>query len=61
MKNTKYYQLREDFLPIGFFPIAQNDDPGAGATFVLRITGSVGEAMGDVRAAVAQVNSTIGD
>ncbi len=60
VKNTKYYQLREDFLPIGFFPIAQNDDPGAGATFVLRITGSVGEVMGHVRPAVAQVNSTIG-
>jgi ABC-type antimicrobial peptide transport system permease subunit len=60
VKNTKYYQLREDFLPIGFFPIAQNDDPGAGATFVLRITGSVGEVMNHVRQAVSQVNSTIG-
>ena len=60
VKNTKYYQLREDFLPIGFFPIAQNDDPGAGATFVLRITGSVGEVMGHVRTAVAEVNPAIG-
>src|SRR5262245_20274950 len=56
VKNTKYYQLREDFLPIGFFPVAQNDDPGAGATFVLRITGSVGEVMGHVRTAVAEIN-----
>ena len=23
VKNTKYYELREDFLPIGFFPVAQ--------------------------------------
>jgi putative ABC transport system permease protein len=60
VKNTKYYQLREDFLPIGFFPTAQNDDPGAGATFVLRITGSVGEVMGHVRTAVAEVNPAIG-
>ena len=60
VKNTKYYQLREDFLPIGFFPVAQNDDPGAGATFVLRITGSVGEVMGHVRTAVAEVNPAIG-
>ena len=29
VKNTKYYQLREDFLPIGFFPVAQDDDPGS--------------------------------
>jgi hypothetical protein len=60
VKNTKYYQLREDFLPIGFFPVAQNEDPGAGATFVLRITGSVGEVMGHVRTAVAEVNPAIG-
>jgi putative ABC transport system permease protein len=59
VKNTKYYQLREDFLPIGFFPVAQDDDPGAGATFVLRITGSVGEVMGHVRRAVAEVNPAI--
>lgn len=60
VKNTKYYQLREDFLPIGFFPIAQNDDPGAGATFVLRTTGSVGEVMRNVKAAVAEVSPAIG-
>src|SRR4029077_8394157 len=40
VKNTKYYELREDFLPIGFFPILQDDDPGPGATFVLRVFGS---------------------
>ena len=25
VKNTKYYQLREDFMPVAFFPIAQVD------------------------------------
>ena len=60
VRNTKYYQLREDFLPIGFFPVAQNDDPRAGVRFVLRVTGSVGEVMRQVKTAVAEVNPGIG-
>ncbi len=28
VRNTKYYELREDFIPIGFFPIAQDENPG---------------------------------
>jgi hypothetical protein len=28
VKNTKYYELREDFWPIGFLSIAQDDDSG---------------------------------
>ena len=32
VKNTKYYELREDSCRSDFFPIAQDDDPGAGAT-----------------------------
>jgi hypothetical protein len=27
VKNTKYYELREDFRPQGFFPTSQDDDP----------------------------------
>jgi len=60
VKNTKYYEVREDFLPIGFFPIAQDDDPGAGVTFVLRTSGSLGEVMGNVKTAVAEVSPAIG-
>jgi predicted permease len=60
VKNTKYNQIREDFRPIGFFPIAQNEDPGTGATFVLRITGSVGDVMDHVKAAVAEISPAIG-
>jgi putative ABC transport system permease protein len=60
VKNTKYYEVREDFLPIGFFPIAQDDDPGAGVTFVLRASGSLGEVMGNVKTAVAEVSPAIG-
>jgi predicted permease len=60
VENTKYYQLREDFMPIGFFPIAQGDDPWASATFVLRSTGPVGQMMSNVKAAVAEVSPAIG-
>jgi ABC-type antimicrobial peptide transport system permease subunit len=60
VKNTKYYELREDFLPIGFFPILQDDDPGPGATFVLRVFGSPGGLMNSVKTAVTTVNPAIG-
>ncbi len=60
VRNTKYYELREDAVPIGFFPIAQDDDPGTGTTFVVRMAGSVGQVMNGVKAAIAEVNPAIG-
>jgi putative ABC transport system permease protein len=60
VKNTKYYELREEFIPIGFLPIAQDDDPGTGATFVLRVQGSPGQVMKSVKTAVAEVSPAIG-
>ena len=59
VKNTKYYELKEDFVPIAFFPMAQDDDPGASATFVLRTRGSVGVVMREVKSAVAEVSPAI--
>jgi putative ABC transport system permease protein len=60
VKNTKYYELREDFKPIGFVPIAQDDDPGPGATFVLRMAGSPGALMSAVKTSVASVSPAMG-
>src|SRR5262249_28982342 len=60
VKNTKYYNLREEFIPIGFFPMAQDENPGAGATFVLRTSATMGEAMNGVKAAVTEVSPAIG-
>jgi predicted permease len=60
VENMKYSQLREDPRPVGFFPVAQNEEPGTGGTFVLRIAGSAGEVMEGVKAAVAQVSPVIG-
>jgi ABC-type antimicrobial peptide transport system permease subunit len=61
VKNTKYYELREDFTPICFLPMAQDDELGAGrATFVVRTKAPMGEVMTAVKAAVAEVSPGIG-
>jgi putative ABC transport system permease protein len=60
VRNTKYYELREDFRPIGFFPIAQDDDPGPGTTFVLRVAGSPEILMSAVKTSVASVSPAMG-
>ena len=60
VRNTKYYELREDFKPIGFLPIAQDDDPGAGATYVLRTNAPVGGILRAATAAAAEVNPGFG-
>jgi putative ABC transport system permease protein len=61
VKNTKYYELREDFTPICFLPMAQDDELGAGrATFVVRTKAPMGEVMSAVKAAVAEVSPGIG-
>jgi hypothetical protein len=46
VKNTKYYELREDFVPISFLLITQNDGPGTGADFVLRIVAPLRDILG---------------
>jgi putative ABC transport system permease protein len=58
--NTKYYTLQEDFRPIGFFPIAQDERPGPGASFVLRMAGSPGAIISRAKAAIAAMSPSIG-
>jgi predicted permease len=61
VRDTKYRVLREEFLPVAFVPVAQNPEPypNSGGTFVLRVAGSPGAVMGEVKAAAAQVNPTM--
>jgi predicted permease len=59
VRNTKYYELKEDFQPIAFVPAAQDDNPDPGATFVLRVAGSPGATMAAVKKAVAEVNPSM--
>lgn len=55
-RNTKYYELREDFIPIAFLPMAQDETPGNGATWVVRTAGQPQGAIHTLKAAVAAVN-----
>ena len=60
VRNTKYYEIREDFMPIAYFPFTQEGDPSTEATFVVRSGGSLRETMGSVKSAMAQVDPGIG-
>jgi predicted permease len=55
VRNTKYYELREDFRPIAFLPSAQDDDPQPSGSFVLRTNKPLGEFYKAAAASVAQV------
>ena len=60
VRNTKYYEVREDFMPIAFYPTAQDDDPGTGVTLVVRSALPPGEIMRSVKSVVTQVHPSIG-
>ncbi len=61
VRNTKYYELREDFIPIAFLPTAhlptaQDENPGNGGTWVVRTSGRPQEAFHALKETVAAVN-----
>ena len=56
VRNTKYYELREDFRPIAFVPEDQDEDPGSGGTFVLRTNAPLGEFYHAAEEAVAEIH-----
>ncbi|HEU0370083.1 MAG TPA: FtsX-like permease family protein, partial [Candidatus Acidoferrum sp.] len=56
VRNTKYYELREDFKPIAFFPEAQVKEPGQGGNFVVRTNAPLGEFYRNAEAAVAEIH-----
>jgi predicted permease len=58
--NTKYYELREEFKPIAFFPVAQNPDPEPVATFMLRVSGPPEQLMNTAKAVIAGMNPSMG-
>jgi putative ABC transport system permease protein len=60
VRNTKYYELREDFRPIAFVPEAQDEDPGPGGTFVLRTNAPLGEFYHSAEQAVAEIHPGLG-
>jgi len=60
VRNTKYYELREDNQPIAYVPEGQNEEPGTGANFVLRTTAPLGEFYRKAEVAVAEIHPGIG-
>ncbi|HEY2019329.1 MAG TPA: ABC transporter permease [Bryobacteraceae bacterium] len=60
VRNTTYYELREDFLPIAFYPSAQEENPDTGVSFMVRSSGAPGEIERSLKSAVAGVNPGIG-
>ena len=56
VRNTKYFELREDFKPIAFVAEDQIDDPGPGGTFVLRTNAPLGEFYHAAERAVEEVH-----
>jgi hypothetical protein len=60
VRNTKYYELREDFRPIAFVPEDQDDDPGPGGTFVLRTKAPLGQFYHAAEQAIAEIHPGLG-
>ncbi|HYP13907.1 MAG TPA: FtsX-like permease family protein, partial [Bryobacteraceae bacterium] len=56
VKNTKYHELREEFLAIAFFPLAQEPKPSEGITFMVRTQAPINQVMAAVRRQMAQVS-----
>jgi putative ABC transport system permease protein len=60
IRNTKYYELREDFRPIAFVPEDQDEEPNPGGNFVLRTNAPLGEFYRAAEGAIAEFDPSIG-
>jgi putative ABC transport system permease protein len=59
VKDTKYYELKEENLPIAFFPVAQDDKPYPGIELVVRSDRTFSETTADLRRAMAAIDPGI--
>jgi putative ABC transport system permease protein len=59
VKDTKYYNLREEFRPIAFLSTAQDAEPDSSAQFVLRFDGPLADVTSRVKHAVREVSPAI--
>jgi putative ABC transport system permease protein len=59
VKDTKYYELREEFEPIIFVPAAQDDRPDDGAQFLIRAAVPIFGLLSPIKQAVADANPAI--
>lgn len=59
VRNIKYYDLKEEFRPLAFFPVAQDEHPAPGMNVVLRTIGAPGPIIRGAKAATAGVSSSL--
>jgi predicted permease len=59
VKNSKYQDMREDFSPIAYFPMAQDNHPDPWSAIVIRSTEPPAMVIPAVKDAVAGVNPEI--
>lgn len=57
--DTKYNRLSEDGLSIAFFPVAQDEEPGPGRTFVIRGRGPLDALATAIQQEMAQLNPNL--
>jgi putative ABC transport system permease protein len=60
VRDTKYYSLREELLPIAFLSTAQDKDPNPFAQILVRSTAPLADLTAGIRNAIAGINPAIG-
>ena len=58
-RNTKYYELREDFRPIAFFPDSQDPRPNQSANVVIRADVALAALIPAIKRSVAEISPDI--
>jgi predicted permease len=59
VKNTKYYDLREDIDPMAYYPQSQDDKPGPGTEIMVRSQLPPASLVPEIQRAIASVNSGV--
>jgi putative ABC transport system permease protein len=60
VRNAKYYEIREDFIPVAFLPASQDEAPGPDATFVIRTSAALGGLTGNIKSMASTIHPEIG-
>jgi putative ABC transport system permease protein len=59
VKDTKYYDLRDENVPIAFIPVAQAENPDEFDTFLIRASAPMGDTISAVKRRLAEANPEI--
>jgi predicted permease len=59
VKNTKYYDLREDLDPIAYYPQVQDEKPGPGTEIMVRSQLPLSSLVPGIQRAIAGVNQGV--